>query len=141
MTIDLSRELAGELGTELVCLQFDAAVKSVAELAGGDADVGFMAIDPQRAETTHFTPAYVQIEGFYLVPAGSPIKINAERVGDARLLGEALMLIHQAMAIPKGRSADGADFLDDFVRRMARGDSVAASLRRHAIVAAKVAGD
>lgn len=203
VTIDLSRQLARELGVEVVFLQFDTAARSVAALAGGDADIGFMAIDPLRAETTHFTPAYVQIEGFYLVPAGSPIKTNADvdragtrivmgagsayglyltrhiqhaelvqvptseavvdamlkrglevaagvkqglqadarRVGDVRLLSERFMVIHQAMALPKARSAAAADFLDDFVRRMTRGGFVADSLKRHAIVGAKVAGD
>ena len=59
-------------------LQLDTAAKSVAALASGEADIGFMAIDPLRAATTHFTPAYVQIEGYYLVPEASPIRTNAD---------------------------------------------------------------
>ncbi len=203
VSIDLSREFARELGVEVVFLEFDTAAKSVAALAGGEADIGFMAIDPLRAETTHFTPAYVQIEGFYLVPAGSPIKTNADvdrtgtrivmgagsayglyltrhiqhaeltqvptseevvdamlkgrlevaagvkqgleadarRVGGVRLLPERFMVINQAMAAPRSRGADAANFLDDFVQRMTRGGFVADSLKRHAIVGAKVAGD
>lgn len=78
VTIDLSREFARELGVAVDFLQFDTAAKSVAALATGEADIGFMAIDPLRAETTHFTPAYVQIEGFYLVPEASLIKANAD---------------------------------------------------------------
>jgi polar amino acid transport system substrate-binding protein len=78
VTIDLSREFARELGVEVDFLQFDTAAKSVAALASGEADIGFMAIDPLRAETTHFTPAYVQIEGYYLVREDSTIRSNAE---------------------------------------------------------------
>ncbi|MDO8387614.1 MAG: ABC transporter substrate-binding protein [Polaromonas sp.] len=203
VTIDLSREFARELGVAVDFLQFDTAAKSVAALAGGEADIGFMAIDPLRAETTHFTPAYVQIEGYYLVREDSPIRTNAEvdrdgirivvgagsayglylqrhiqhatlvpvptseavvdamlqdgldvsagvkqgleadarRIGGLRLLGERFMVINQAMAMPKTRSAAAAAFLDDFVARMKRSGFVAASLERHAIVGAAVAGD
>ena len=201
VTIDLSREFARELGVAVDFLQFDTAAKSVAALAAGDADIGFMAIDPLRAETTHFTPAYVQIEGYYLVREDSPIRTNAEvdrdgirivvgagsayglylqrhiqhatlvpvptseavvdamlqdgldvsagvkqgleadarRIGGLRLLGERFMVINQAMAMPKTRSAAAAAFLDDFVARMKRSGFVAASLARHAIVGAAVA--
>jgi polar amino acid transport system substrate-binding protein len=203
VTIDLSREFARELGVAVDFLQFDTAAKSVAALAGGEADIGFMAIDPLRAETTHFTPAYVQIEGYYLVPEGSPIQTNADvdragtrivmgagsayglylqrhiqhatlvqvptseavvdamlkdglevasgvkqgleadarRVGGLRLLGERFMVINQAMAMPRARSAAAAAFIDDFVARMKSSGFVAASLARHAIVGATVAGN
>ncbi|WP_418317229.1 ABC transporter substrate-binding protein [Piscinibacter sakaiensis] len=203
VTIDLSREFARELGVDVELLQFDTAARSVAALASGEADIGFMAIDPLRAETTHFTPPYVQIEGFYLVRDDSPIKSNsdvdragirivmgagsayglyltrhvrhaelvqvptseavvdamlerglevaagvkqglqadARRVGGVRLLDERFMVINQAMAMPKTRSRQAADFLDDFVGRMTRGGFVADALARHAIVGAKVAAD
>lgn len=203
VTIDLSREFARELGVAVDFLQFDTAAKSVAALASGEADIGFMAIDPLRAETTHFTPAYVQIEGYYLVPEGSPIttnadvdragtrivmgagsayglylqrhiqhaelvqvptseavvdamlkgglevaagvkqglEVDAQRVGGLRLLGERFMVINQAMAMPRARSAAAAAFLDDFVARMKRSGFVEASLARHAIAGAAVAAD
>jgi polar amino acid transport system substrate-binding protein len=51
------------------------------------------------------------------------------------------MVINQAMAMPKSRSAAAAAFLDDFVARMKSSGFVAASLARHAIVGATVAGD
>lgn len=78
VTIDMSRELARELGVELALLQFDTAAKSVAALGDGAADVGFMAIDPLRADKIQFTAAYVQIEGAYLVPQASPITSNEQ---------------------------------------------------------------
>jgi len=69
------------------------------------------------------------------------LEADAQRVGGLRLLGERFMVINQAMAMPKARSAAAAAFLDDFVERMTRGGFVADSLKRHAIVGAKVAGD
>jgi polar amino acid transport system substrate-binding protein len=44
-----------------------------AAVAGGHADIGFLAVDPLRAQTLHFTSPYVQIEGCYLVREGSPL--------------------------------------------------------------------
>ena len=90
VTIDLARAFARELGVDVEFLQFETAAQSVAALADGNADIGFMAIDPLRAETTHFTPAYVQIEGAYLVPADSPIRSNDEvdRAGISIVVGQ-----------------------------------------------------
>jgi ABC-type amino acid transport substrate-binding protein len=203
VTLDLSREFARALGVPVSFLLFDGAAKSVAALASGEADIGFMAIDPQRAETTHFTPAYVQIEGVYLVRQASPLRANAEvdragirivvgkgsayglhlarnihnaslvevptseevvdamlqggldvaagvrqqmeadaqRVAGLRLLEGRFMAIRQAMAMPRGRSAEAAAFLDAFVARMKSSGFVAQALQRHGILGAQVAQD
>ncbi|MEO8836456.1 MAG: transporter substrate-binding domain-containing protein, partial [Caldimonas sp.] len=165
------------------------------------ADIGFMAIDPLRAAAVHFTPAYVQIEGCYLVAAGSPIdavdqvdragvrvvvgagsayelhlsrtlrhaeivkvptseavvdtmrerglevaagvkqqlEADAHRVGGVRLLEGRFMVIAQAMAMPKRRSAAATVALDAFVERMKASGFVAAALARHGIGGAMVA--
>ena len=78
VSIDLARRLAQELGVPVQLLEFATAARSVEALAAGDADIGFMAIDPQRANSIHFTAAYVQIEGSYLVPLDSPISSNEQ---------------------------------------------------------------
>jgi polar amino acid transport system substrate-binding protein len=41
-------------------------------------DIGLIGAEPQRAEKIEFSPAYVEIEATYLVPAGSPLKTVAE---------------------------------------------------------------
>ncbi|HEY7550450.1 MAG TPA: transporter substrate-binding domain-containing protein, partial [Hyphomicrobiaceae bacterium] len=41
-------------------------------------DIGLIGAEPQRAEKIAFTPAYVEIEATYLVPAGSPIRTLAD---------------------------------------------------------------
>lgn len=78
VSIDLARELARELGVQASFLQFENAARSVDVLAAGSADVGFMAIDPLRANSIQFTAAYVQIEGAYLVPQDSPLTANEQ---------------------------------------------------------------
>jgi ABC-type amino acid transport substrate-binding protein len=201
VSIDLARELARELGVPVQLLEFDTAAKSVEALAGGRADVGFMAIDPLRANSIEFTAAYVQIEGAYLVPQGSPIVANEEvdrpgitivagagsayalylaralqhatllqvptseavvaamleggqpvaagvrqqleadasRIGGVRVLPGRFMVIHQAMAMPRERSAQAHAYLADFVERMKRNAMVAEGLQRHGIAGATVA--
>lgn len=73
VTIDLARAFATRLGLEVEFLQFTTPGEAGAALAGGAADIGFLAVDPQRAETLHFTSPYVRIEGCYLVREGSPL--------------------------------------------------------------------
>jgi polar amino acid transport system substrate-binding protein len=41
-------------------------------------DIGLIGAEPQRAEMIAFSPAYVEIESTYLVPAGSPLKAIAD---------------------------------------------------------------
>jgi polar amino acid transport system substrate-binding protein len=83
VSLDLARELGRELGVPVIFLEFDTAAFSVEALVRGDADLGFMAIDPKRADSIQFSAAYVQIEGAYLVPQDSPITAN-EQVDRAR---------------------------------------------------------
>jgi polar amino acid transport system substrate-binding protein len=201
VTIDLAREFAKELGVGVTFVEFDTAAKSVDALTRQQADVGFMAIDPLRAAGIHFTAAYVQIEGCYLVVDDSPILGNDDvdragvrvmvgagsaydlyltrtlknaeilrvptsegvvdamlergvqvaagvkqqlqsdvrRVAGVRLLDGRFMVIPQAMAMPKGRSANAMALLDDFVARMKAGGFVAGALARHGIEGAAVA--
>jgi polar amino acid transport system substrate-binding protein len=47
-------------------------------LRSGVWDAAFLAIDPGRANEVDFTEPYVEIEGTYLVPSGSPIRVLAD---------------------------------------------------------------
>ncbi|MDH3281968.1 MAG: ABC transporter substrate-binding protein [Gammaproteobacteria bacterium] len=71
---DMARAVAERLGVPLKLVPFktpgelaDAAVEDVW-------DIGNIGAEPERAKTIAFTPAYVEIEASYLVPAGSPIQ-------------------------------------------------------------------
>ena len=75
---DMAAEIARRLGVPLKLVPFKSPGE-LADVAGKDAwDIGLIGAEPQRAETIAFTPAYVEIEATYLVPAGSPIKSIAE---------------------------------------------------------------
>jgi polar amino acid transport system substrate-binding protein len=78
VSVDIAHELAQRLGTGLECVVVAAAKKSVETVAGGQADVGFFAIDPVRGADIAFTEPYVLIEGCYLVRQDSPIRDNSQ---------------------------------------------------------------
>lgn len=73
VTVDIARELGARLGVPVQLLPVDAARKSFALLAVGEADLCFLAVDPDRAEEVAFTTPYLVIEGVYVVPAGSDL--------------------------------------------------------------------
>lgn len=78
VTVDLARRLGGmlQLPVELLCC--DTPARAGAAIATGEADVGFLAIDPARAESLRFTRPYVQIEGCYLVRDISALQCAGE---------------------------------------------------------------
>lgn len=73
VSVAIARELAARLGVPLELVPFDGAGDVVSAAAEGRIDVGFLAIDPLRAETLRFTAPYVLIEGGYLVRNESPL--------------------------------------------------------------------
>lgn len=74
VSVDLAAALAKRLGVPVDYVTFEAAGKAFEAIAGGAVDIGFVAIDPERAQQIDFTAPYVVIEGTYMVPADSPIK-------------------------------------------------------------------
>lgn len=72
VAVDLARELGQRVDLPVELVGFDAAGKMFEAVRAGAWDVAFLAIDPGRADEIDFTAAYIEIEGTYLVPAGSP---------------------------------------------------------------------
>jgi polar amino acid transport system substrate-binding protein len=201
VTIDLARAFAQWLGAEVEFLPFDTPGGSASALATGAADIGFLAIDPQRAEAIQFTQPYVEIAGAYLVRSDSPIErleqvdaadtrivvgvgsayalflgralqhaslievptseevvdtllhdpathvaagvrqqleADARRVGGVRVLRGSFMVIRQAMAMPRGRSADAQRLLEAFISGQKHSGMIAAAMKRHGIEGATV---
>jgi polar amino acid transport system substrate-binding protein len=89
VSVDLARSLAEQLGVPLDTLVVDSALKSVQAVTEGRADIGFFAIDPQRAGSIRFTAPYVLIEGAYLVRQDSPLTANeqVDRAGTRIMVG------------------------------------------------------
>jgi polar amino acid transport system substrate-binding protein len=75
---DMAREIASRLGVPVAYVPY-ARPGELADAAGtGVWDIGLIGAEPQRAEKIAFTPAYVEIEATYLVPAGSPLQSIAD---------------------------------------------------------------
>ena len=71
---DLARELARRAGATVEFVGFENAGLAADAVRDGAWDVAFIGAEPARAGDITFTPAYVEIEATYLVPAGSPIR-------------------------------------------------------------------
>jgi polar amino acid transport system substrate-binding protein len=75
---DMAAEIAKALGVAVAYVPY-ARPGELADAAGsGVWDIGLIGAEPQRAAKIAFTPAYVEIEATYLVPAGSPLHGVAE---------------------------------------------------------------
>jgi polar amino acid transport system substrate-binding protein len=78
VAVDLARELGTRTGLPIELVGYESAGKMVDAQQAGGWDIAFLAIDPGRAEQISFTAPYVEIEGTYLVPAGSPLRAIAD---------------------------------------------------------------
>src|SRR5258705_12766519 len=78
IAVDLGRELGKRLGVPVDLVAFETAGKLADAVKAGAWDVAFLGNEPQRAGEIAFSPAYLEIEAGYLVPAGSPIRAMAE---------------------------------------------------------------
>jgi polar amino acid transport system substrate-binding protein len=120
---DMAREIADRLGVPVAYVPY-ARPGELADAAGtGVWDIGLIGAEPQRAEKIAFSPAYVEIEATYLVPAGSPLHTIADvdrpgvRIGVTARSAYDLWLernIKQARLVRAG-GADAAfrQFVDD----------------------------
>lgn len=78
IAVDLSGELARRIGVPLELIPYDSAGRISGSAKTGAWDIGYLAIDAQRAADIDFTAAYLELEGTYLVPADSPLQNVAE---------------------------------------------------------------
>ena len=74
IVVDLSRELARRLGVPVELVPYDATGKMAAAVTTGAWDIAYLGIDPERSAEIEFTAAYINLEGTYLVPSGSPLQ-------------------------------------------------------------------
>ena len=71
---DMARAVADRLGVPVRYVSF-ASPGQVADAVAEDLwDIALIAHEAERAQTIAFSPAYVEIEATYLVPAGSPAR-------------------------------------------------------------------
>lgn len=70
--VTLARALGERLGVPVELIDYPAASMVFEAMENAAWDVAFMAIEPERAVKIDFSPAYVLIDGTYMVRAGSP---------------------------------------------------------------------
>jgi polar amino acid transport system substrate-binding protein len=75
---DMAAEIARRLGVPVKYVSYKTPGELADAAETGAWDIGLIGAEPQRAEKIAFTPAYVEIEATYLVPAGSPVKALAD---------------------------------------------------------------
>ena len=78
VTIDIAHEIGNRINLPIQLIPFKTASATVEGIKSGDVDLVFVAIDPVRGADISYTPAYIQIEGAYMVKASSPLKMNEE---------------------------------------------------------------
>ncbi len=70
---DLGRELGKRLGVPVEFVKFPQAGQLADGVRDDKCDVGFLGVEPQRANDIAFTKAYLEIPVTFLVPPGSKI--------------------------------------------------------------------
>jgi polar amino acid transport system substrate-binding protein len=70
---DLGRELGKRLGVPVAFVKFQQAGQLADGVRDGKCDVGFLGVEPQRANDIAFTKAYLEIPVTFLVPPASKI--------------------------------------------------------------------
>ena len=71
ISVMLAERLAHTHKLQLHTVLVNTAKASVAAVANKEADIGFFAIDPERAKDVHFTRAYVYIDACYMTRKSS----------------------------------------------------------------------
>ena len=67
VAVDLSRQLARNIGVPVELIPYDTAGGMAAAAAQHTWDIAYLAIDPARATTIEYTAPYLLLEGTYLV--------------------------------------------------------------------------
>ncbi len=74
VAVDLSRELGRRANVPVELIPYEAAGRLSDSAKTGAWDIAFLGIDPARAADIDFSAPYIELEGTYLVPAGSPLR-------------------------------------------------------------------
>jgi polar amino acid transport system substrate-binding protein len=125
--------------------QVDHSGVTVAVGAGSAYDL-FLTRELHHATLVRIPTSPAVVQGFldqHLdVAAGvkQQLEEDAAKTGGLRILNQRFMVIRQAMGVPKAKGEEAAAYLSKFVEEMKASGFVAASLERHGIKGAEVAG-
>ncbi|WP_068320973.1 ABC transporter substrate-binding protein [Polynucleobacter yangtzensis] len=121
VTIDIANEIGKRISLPVQLTPFKTAGATVDAVKAGEIDLVFVAIDPVRGADISYTPAYIQIEGAYMVKANSTINNNEEvdAVGNEIVVGKGSAYdLHLSREIKNAtllRAASSQAVVDDFM--------------------------
>jgi polar amino acid transport system substrate-binding protein len=121
VTVDIAHEIAQRLKLPITFISFKTAGATVEAVKNGDVDLVFVAIDPVRGADISYTPAYIQIEGAYMVKATSTLTKNEEvdMLGNEIVVGKGsaydLYLTREIKSATLIRSTSSQSVVDDFM--------------------------
>lgn len=121
VTIDIANEIGKRISLPVQLIPFKTAGATVDAVKTGEIDLVFVAIDPVRGADISYTPAYIQIEGAYMVKANSSINKNEEvdAVGNEIVVGKGsaydLYLSREIKNATLLRAASSQAVVDDFM--------------------------
>ena len=121
VTIDIANEIGKRISLPVQLTPFKTAGATVDAVKTGEIDLVFVAIDPVRGADISYTPAYIQIEGAYMVKADSTIDNNEEvdAVGNEIVVGKGsaydLYLSREIKNAALLRAASSQAVVDDFM--------------------------
>lgn len=78
VSADLARELGKRVGVPVEIRPLGGAQAVIDAVAGGSADIGFVAFAPERVGAVEFSQTYMFVQQSFLVPEGSAIGAIAE---------------------------------------------------------------
>ena len=121
VSVDIANEIGKRINLPIQLIPFKSASATVDGIKNGELDLVFVAIDPVRGADISYTPAYIQIEGAYMVKASSPLKSNVEVdvAGTEIVVGKGsaydLYLTREIKNATLLRAASSQAVIDDFM--------------------------
>jgi len=121
ISVDIADEIGKRINLPIQLIPFKSASATVDGIKNGELDMVFVAIDPVRGADISYTPAYIQIEGAYMVKAFSPLKNNVEVdvAGTEIVVGKGsaydLYLTREIKNATLLRAASSQAVIDDFM--------------------------
>jgi len=85
--IELIRELGKRLGVPVSLIGSPNPAAVIDAVSKGEADIGFVAYNPERAGPVEFSQVYLLVQQTFLVPENSPIRSVADLDQPGRRLG------------------------------------------------------
>lgn len=87
ITVQIAEAIGENIGVDVEFVEFDRAVDVSSSASSGQWDVGFLAVDPKRAETISFSRPYVRIEGCYMAGASCSSQSSEDLVESGARVG------------------------------------------------------